>query len=547
MTATFKVRTGCRTCKIRKVKCDEVKPHCKRCTSTGRKCDGYDPFPPPRKAPRRIPPKAKTDSSTTHAVLTVRRIAPSTDAVSSRGTTPGTTPSTVAVSRRVTPSTSASPEPAIMFDIPLEHQQWIYHFRDYLAPTLSGRFVNDMWTILLPQLCHCEPAVLLAIASISAGHSRFMYAHRQQKRAKLQAEAYEIDHYNSSIATLRDRKDPVNKDLVSVACCLLFTIFECLYGNRNNAIMHLSHGLQILDQAPHAHWTENAQKILRRFSAQSVLFGNGNSPTTSFWDIVQPALDVTLPDSFPDLNEAQGTLDILISAAIRFVHKYRHTDRDPKHWDKVHEPHDALVKKLRAWEALALPLFWPGKERVLTLLDSNALDLWIRYCAVSAWAQACLRPWEVCIDAYRNEFRDIVESAELLLSMNDTSSGPNYMTAPFIFDHGLVSALYMVALKCRYRDLRSRAMKIMQELPSREGLWDTRLHAKVARRVADIEDAATMASPEYALDPNTLAPENCRVFSIDIWEDDGFVKIHMRPNGHGQPILKWREDLEGLL
>lgn len=39
-----KVRTGCRTCKIRRKKCDETKPACHRCTSTGRKCDGY-PLP----------------------------------------------------------------------------------------------------------------------------------------------------------------------------------------------------------------------------------------------------------------------------------------------------------------------------------------------------------------------------------------------------------------------------------------------------------------------------------------------------------------------
>lgn len=39
-----KVRSGCITCKIRRVKCDEAKPACLRCTSTGRKCDGYAPL-----------------------------------------------------------------------------------------------------------------------------------------------------------------------------------------------------------------------------------------------------------------------------------------------------------------------------------------------------------------------------------------------------------------------------------------------------------------------------------------------------------------------
>src|SRR5271170_3044775 len=30
--------------RIRQIKCDERKPRCERCTSTGRNCDGYDPL-----------------------------------------------------------------------------------------------------------------------------------------------------------------------------------------------------------------------------------------------------------------------------------------------------------------------------------------------------------------------------------------------------------------------------------------------------------------------------------------------------------------------
>ncbi|KAF5578886.1 transcriptional regulatory moc3 [Fusarium pseudoanthophilum] len=44
-----KVKTGCATCRIRKIKCDEAKPFCEKCLKTGRKCDGYEsvfrPFP----------------------------------------------------------------------------------------------------------------------------------------------------------------------------------------------------------------------------------------------------------------------------------------------------------------------------------------------------------------------------------------------------------------------------------------------------------------------------------------------------------------------
>lgn len=40
-----RVYTGCLTCRIRKVKCDEAKPTCARCNSSRRQCDGYSALP----------------------------------------------------------------------------------------------------------------------------------------------------------------------------------------------------------------------------------------------------------------------------------------------------------------------------------------------------------------------------------------------------------------------------------------------------------------------------------------------------------------------
>lgn len=41
-----KVRSGCTTCKQRKVKCDEAKPECLRCTKIGKICGGYEDLKP---------------------------------------------------------------------------------------------------------------------------------------------------------------------------------------------------------------------------------------------------------------------------------------------------------------------------------------------------------------------------------------------------------------------------------------------------------------------------------------------------------------------
>ncbi|KKY27451.1 putative transcription factor cys6 [Phaeomoniella chlamydospora] len=41
----LRTKTGCLTCRVRRVKCDETKPICIRCTKTGRHCDGYSSVP----------------------------------------------------------------------------------------------------------------------------------------------------------------------------------------------------------------------------------------------------------------------------------------------------------------------------------------------------------------------------------------------------------------------------------------------------------------------------------------------------------------------
>lgn len=42
-------RSGCSTCRSRKVKCDEERPRCRRCIEDGRTCEGYDQQPQPQR------------------------------------------------------------------------------------------------------------------------------------------------------------------------------------------------------------------------------------------------------------------------------------------------------------------------------------------------------------------------------------------------------------------------------------------------------------------------------------------------------------------
>lgn len=79
---TSKVRTGCITCKERRVKCDELKPACLRCTRAGQLCKGYrfllrEPRPPkPDPVIRRLLPR-RTPSQSGGLAITVGRALPS--------------------------------------------------------------------------------------------------------------------------------------------------------------------------------------------------------------------------------------------------------------------------------------------------------------------------------------------------------------------------------------------------------------------------------------------------------------------------------------
>ncbi|KAJ4858285.1 fungal zn(2)-Cys(6) binuclear cluster domain-containing protein [Trichoderma breve] len=104
-----KVKTGCLTCKKRRVKCDEARPSCERCLSTGRVCDGYGIWDSVSKAP-------------------IQEI-------------------------------SGKPC-SIGFE----------YFRKYTVNKLPGVFESGFWNSLVFQACVEDPAVLHAATALGAAH-----------------------------------------------------------------------------------------------------------------------------------------------------------------------------------------------------------------------------------------------------------------------------------------------------------------------------------------------------------------------------------------
>ncbi|KAH6682219.1 C6 zinc finger domain protein [Plectosphaerella plurivora] len=181
-----RTKSGCRTCRIRKVKCDETFPACRRCATTGRKCDGY-------------------------------------------GIRGGGHLVTITV-----------PSPRVASTADHQAMEWFCH---RTAVKLQGSFYSDFWTSLLTQSSVGEPAVLHAVLALSCVHRQGIVGKegRGQSTAALQ-------HYGQAIRCLQPHfvaGDRLARRVALIAC-VVFTSLDLLRGHFATAFTHLESGRKLL-------------------------------------------------------------------------------------------------------------------------------------------------------------------------------------------------------------------------------------------------------------------------------------------------------------
>ncbi|EME80914.1 uncharacterized protein MYCFIDRAFT_215781, partial [Pseudocercospora fijiensis CIRAD86] len=202
-----KVRSGCRTCKERRIKCDERRPICQKCISAGKECSGYESSSSPTPNTHvQLRPKADIN-------LLIPTLASSSCALTS--------------------------SEAYAFD----------YFRQRAFEHLPGNNWLMNWHRLILPFCQTEPAIMHAAAALGS-LSRAMTADISEQRQDHTRLA--LMQYNKTIFTLRSciepfyKQDPASQaELVLTVCLLLFS-FDVLQGNDAASFIHLRNGLKIL-------------------------------------------------------------------------------------------------------------------------------------------------------------------------------------------------------------------------------------------------------------------------------------------------------------
>ncbi|KAI5861168.1 hypothetical protein GGS23DRAFT_156749 [Durotheca rogersii] len=482
-----KVKSGCLTCKARKVKCDEGHPVCSRCLSTGRVCEGYGIW-------------GGGGNQYGH-----RSAAPSRRDILARPRVPVMLADTVSK----------------------EETRCLEWFTHRTAMKLPGAFRSGIWDALIFQAISAEPAVFHAALALSSAHRReyFPVNVLAVEHAPDEQEKFVLHHYSRAIAHLQPHFSIKNNASVRIALltCLIFVIMEYLRGHYRIGATHLQNGLKLLNEVharPSAVNNSADAWILQAFvrlDVQAKLLGCGSQRLHIVLDDCakdSPAIGTV----FRTVDEARQHLDRLLSQILHLGDESRRhsQSQDQVQATKLLNRQQRVKSSLDAWFRVlrASKVYLDVQEKSAKIVAYPLLHMY--YTLAEIMADTCIRSAnESRFDAHAEAFASMMSSLERVRSLTASPAVYAILHPPnmsgSIMDLGAHPVVYYTALKCRTRRTRNKAIRILDGLEHKEGIWNGSLMGSVAREVVKIEEGGFYDVPYTATrgeEPGTTTDEH---------------------------------------
>ncbi|KAF7945288.1 hypothetical protein EAE96_010066 [Botrytis aclada] len=560
-----KTRTGCWTCRKRRVKCDEEKPHCARCEASGFKCDGYsvDAFSQAHKRAsvvHKSQPKRK--SSVTHRALL-----------------PSKAPKSPRINIRVL-------RPRCPIIESEQEYRYFCFFTEYTTRRLCEFFESKLWSHLMLQAGEQERPVRHAMSAIEALdlilHTKEQKPHSPVARSTIEEHhIFAIKQYDKAVRLMKEDITERGHSLrTALIFCLLIVCFENLYGAQQSATVHIIAGIRLIEAYHHEQTSRSDTYHLQKpekpeksdASPDSVTFGISSPVPSDVEDEIYQAFGLleiaslsfnvdgrgmayhmlakdsgsscvkNMPSRFVSLPEAKAYWDLIMrrllyllptlntaQATMRGYEDSNETGIITKPSSAVIEEKERYLAELISWHEA----FTPVLQKCL-LFPSNrdfagATILKLRWILCRIAINSALIPSQVALDHYLEDFRQVLNSAKSLMSH------PAW-TGKFTFDSGIVRQIYVVALKCRNYAIRSEAISLLLSKSWREGVWDSTVAGNIARAVVSLEEEGREAG---------FIPESKRVYQtsmrFDLQKRTGTVKCFRNignPSEREHPITK---------
>ncbi|KAF4952235.1 hypothetical protein FSARC_12700 [Fusarium sarcochroum] len=463
-------------CVVRRVKCDEAHPACTRCTSTGRKCDGYQSNTP-------SPPRSSSQSVISSPASVV--------------------------------STYTTGPEARSFQFFIE--KTLVNFQTF--------FPDDLWNTRVLQVAQSADCIKHAVVALAYYHELYLSHQQWQQLESVPA----LKHYNLAIKELlAPSPETLSQGHILVLSCLIFICIELLQGKTDSAINLFKYGCQMIQQFRQASVSTRKHGASRYSDAEATLrlaeacFKRIAAQLLMLMGDVDPDLwlsfDTTFNDklileenSFASLADAREALvPILVEQASPGL-KGKPTRDIMAHAAEIEQwgrSFDALMSEYnRNKEQLS-----DAENRAVALLQLHR-----RYLEVNV-AKYVHGQGDPCFwDRFTTEFDEIVSYAVTAAGLDKDYTQRNWSTdssskAYFHVDIGFSSVLVSIIARCRDPFVRRRAIAVMLADRVQEGVFNGSQSARVAARVMELEEGRSGKEVTCSSD----IPEGARVRTIRV-------------------------------
>ncbi|KAF2758313.1 hypothetical protein EJ05DRAFT_499840 [Pseudovirgaria hyperparasitica] len=503
-----KTKTGCRTCRVRRIKCDEAKPFCRRCVSTGRQCDGYEVQ----------------------------------DALTRK-------------------SSSASPVRLLIEDPSLligtaEEREFFHFFQVHTACEFTGFFDSSVFVNGTLQASQFRPEIRHALTALGAMHQKFLSGHTTvvpDDPSDLQIR-FALQQCNQSLTHIRQQTVVKAEIETMLTLCMLYFSFACLQGHQATGLAHLRHALYMLAEMQTGQSPSFESHPLTVGSIRGAFIGLDSMarallPDVNLKDwITLPGAAVNPqepPEIFHSLAEAEACSEANFNGLLSSLQEISHTPPSQELVRLAIDKHKDFSARFRKF-GLALESYVDKELHNLDFRQKKTVSMLRLYRSIASSTLAILSQspmygevaWdnvvpsftsivdcaarilgETCVDElaatvfctpgireqYPNECDEYCAEARRIM---DISKRPPSFSCRF----GVVFPLYLVAARCREPLLRRKALGLMLHYPRREGLWDGVLAARLAFECMCLEEDAVPGPVTCAKD----IPEECRIKGVAI-------------------------------
>ncbi|ATZ47193.1 hypothetical protein BCIN_02g04970 [Botrytis cinerea B05.10] len=493
-----KVRSGCVTCKRRRIKCDERKPECNRCQVFGVACEGYGV----RISINRRKPDPKP-------------LLPRTDEVSP-----------ISLSPQSSHSQQLSPHSSPSMRLPFRDESEERYFRTYLTKTSisvtwsrSRVFSSSLWDRIIMQAAHDESYLREMLVAIGSFAESKDVQSRGYADEAVQMRVFAVKRYGLALRSMSvglsklETSEGPRKALIG---CLLVCCFEWLLGNDFTALTHARSGVKILRQ-----WLRNYRgknykaglcspdsgviedelvQAFLRLDKQVATFGDPGTSDEHKETIYESVETIqNMPSIFPDLQEARLYLELIERRSIHFGYLAAELAAAQKA-----DPSTAIIAKNSFKEEYSLP----------EVVDIRALKYEIAQSLIrwtSAFDLFCsgIPPLETDQVAGANLLRAQSIAMDIIMKIAPGGPEPDHMAiipeyqsilaitekiidetkdqrqlGSFKFEQGVVMPLHIAAKWCHDHTIRKRAIDLLRSYkdgdgePMREGVWDSDMFAE---------------------------------------------------------------------